>query len=196
MNAMSQDISPRVRTVSLTVLSDQHYTLRRAEYDYLRSDGTWQRQVRESYDMGGGASVLPIDRRHGKVLLIRQFRWPVYEMGNPELLIETVAGKLDGDTPEACVMREAVEEAGAVITNPKLIFHAYMSPGAVCERLFLFAADYDSTAPRRATTGLKEEGEDISTLEVTLEEGLAMIERGEISDGKTVMMLQWAALHR
>ena len=196
MNVMSQDITPRVRQVSLTVLSDDHYTLRRAEYDYLRSDGTWQRQVRESYDMGGGAAVLPIDRKTGNVLLIRQFRWPVYEMGYHELLIETVAGKLDGDTPEACVIREALEEAGAVITNPRLIFHAYMSPGAVKERLFLFAADYDSTAPRQLTTGLHDEGEDIVTLELTLEESLAMIARGEISDAKTVMMLQWAVLNR
>ena len=125
---MSQDISQRVRQLSLTVLSDHHYTLRRAEYEFLRSDGTWQRQVREAYDLGGGAAVLPIDRKTGKVLLIRQFRWPVYEMGYRELLIETVAGKLDGDTPETCVIREALEEAGATITNPQLVFHAFMSP--------------------------------------------------------------------
>jgi nudix-type nucleoside diphosphatase (YffH/AdpP family) len=193
---MSEDITPRVRQVSLTVLSDDHYTLRRAEYDYLRSDGTWQRQVRESYDMGGGAAVLPIDRKTGKVLLIRQFRWPVYEMGCHELFIETVAGKLDGDTPDVCVVREALEEAGASITNPRLIFHAYMSPGAVRERLFLFAADYDSTAPRQTTSGIAEEGEDIVTLELTLDEAMAMIASGEISDAKTVMLLQWAVLNR
>ena len=70
--------------------------------------------------------VLPIDRKTGKVLLIRQLRWPVYEMGYHELLIETVAGKLDGDAPEVCVVREALEEAGAVITNPRLIFHAFV----------------------------------------------------------------------
>ena len=192
---MSEDITPRVRDVNMTVLSDDHYTLRRAEYEYLRSDGTWQRQVRESYDMGGGAAVLPIDRKTGKVLLIRQLRWPVYEMGYHELLIETVAGKLDGDAPEVCVVREALEEAGAVITNPRLIFHAFMSPGAVKERLFLFAADYDSTAPRPVTSGVAEEGEDIQTLELTLEGAMAMIARGEISDAKTVMMLQWAKLN-
>jgi nudix-type nucleoside diphosphatase (YffH/AdpP family) len=193
---MSQDISARVRPVSLTVLSDQHYALRRAEYDFLRSDGTWQRQVRESLDLEGGAGVLPIDRKCGKVLLIRQFRWPVYEAGCRELLIETVAGKLDDDTPEACVTREALEEAGAVITNPRLVFHAFMSPGAVKERLFLFVADYDSTAPRPITSGVAEEGEDIETLEVTLDEAMTMINRGEISDAKTVMLLQWAMLNR
>ena len=192
---MSQDISRRVRPLRLTILSDQHYTLRRAEYDFLRGDGTWQRQVREAYDLGGGGAVLPIDRKTGKVLLIRQFRWPVYEMGYRELLIETVAGKLDGDTPEACVTREALEEAGCTITNPQLVFHAFMSPGAVTEKLFLFAADYDSTAPRPATSGLAEEGEDITTLEITLDEALAMIARGEISDAKTVMLLQHAALN-
>jgi ADP-ribose pyrophosphatase len=193
---MSQDISVQLRHVNLTVLSDHHYTLRQAEYEYLRRDGTWQRQVRESYDMGDGAAVLPIDRKTGKVILIRQFRWPVYEMGTHELFIETVAGKLDGDTPEVCVVREALEEAGCAITDPRLVFHATMSPGAVKERLFLFVADYDSATPRQTTSGIAEEGEDIVTLELPLDEAMAMIASGEISDAKTVMLLQYAAMNR
>ena len=33
-------------------------------------------------------------------------------------------------------------------------------------------------------------------LELTLDDALAMVERGEIVDGKTVLLLQWAALRR
>ena len=33
-------------------------------------------------------------------------------------------------------------------------------------------------------------------LELTLDEALAMVERGEIADGKTVLLLQWAALRQ
>jgi hypothetical protein len=43
--------------------------------------------------------------------------------------------------------------------------------------------------------GLAEDGEDITVLEVDLDEALRMIERGEIMDGKTIILLQYAKLH-
>jgi nudix-type nucleoside diphosphatase (YffH/AdpP family) len=193
---MGKDIGERVRGQSLTILSDNHYILRRADFEYRHGDGQWQAQRRESYDVGDGAAVLPIDRKAGTVLLIRQFRWPVFETGYRQLLIETIAGKLDGDTPEDCVMREAVEEAGLTIRHPKLVFQTFMSPGAVKERVFMFVADYDATAQRHETGGVREEGEDIESLEISLDQALAMTASGEIVDAKTVMLLQYAALNR
>jgi len=189
-----KDISGRVKLHELKTLSDNHYILRRADFDFRRRDGTWQRSYRESYDMGDGAAVLPLDRAAGKILLIRQFRWPVFERGHHALLIEAVAGKLDGDDPETCVSREAMEEAGIVISHPQLVTHCFMSPGAVTERLSLFLADYDSTAPRGKGGGHEAEGEDIETLEMTLDEGLAMIASGAIIDAKTIILLQAAKL--
>src|SRR5271154_4595632 len=105
---IDDDVSARVKLRKLEVLSDNHYVLRKADFDFRRRDGTWQAQLRESYDIGDGAAVLPIDHARGKVLLIRQFRWPAFEAGRRELLIEAVAGKLDGDDPETCVRREAM----------------------------------------------------------------------------------------
>jgi nudix-type nucleoside diphosphatase (YffH/AdpP family) len=190
---MSDDICDRVRLRELKTLSHNHYILRRAEFDWRRSDGRWQeKQLRESYDLGDAAVVLPVDR--GKVLLIRQFRWPVYEWGHKHLLVEAIAGKLDGDTPEACIVREAMEEAGVAISNPRLITHAFASPGAVKERVSFFLADYDSTAPREKGGGHEAEGEDIEVLELPLDDALAMIPAGEIIDLKTVMLLQAAKL--
>jgi len=118
---MSEDISSRVKLRELKVLSGQYYTLRLASFDYQRGDGQWQHQERESYDLGDAAMVLPYDRARGKVLLIRQFRWPVFESGYRQLLIEVIAGKLDGDTPETCIVREAMEEAGVTPDQP--LFH-------------------------------------------------------------------------
>ena len=105
---MSDDISTRVRLRELKVLSGQYYTLRLASFDYQRGDGVWQHQERESYDLGDAAKVLPYDRARDKVLLIKQFRWPVFELGYRRQLIEVIAGKLDGETPEVCVTREAL----------------------------------------------------------------------------------------
>ena len=183
---MSEDMSSRIRLRELKLLSDRHYTLRVASFDYRRGDGQWQHQERESYDLGDAAMVLPFDRVRNRVLLIQQFRWPVFESGYRQPLIEVIAGKLDGDTPEACVRREAMEEAGVTITNPRLISHCFTSPGAVKERASAFLADYDSTAARAKGGGHEHEGEDITVLEMSLDEALAMAASGEIVDMKTV----------
>jgi len=188
------DITARVKLRELKNLSDDYYVLRRADFDFQRRDGHWQNQMRESYDIGDAAAVLPFDRKHGKVLMIRQFRWPVFEWGYRQLLIEAIAGKLDGDDSETCVTREAMEEAGVRISNIRLVAHAFVSPGAVKERPSFFLADYDSEAPREKGGGHESEGEDIEVLETTLEEALAMIPRGEIIDLKTIMLLQAAKL--
>ena len=145
---MSNDIGDRVKLREAKILSEEYYTLRLASFDFQRRDGAWQHQFRESYDIGDAAAVLPIDAARGQVLLIRQFRWPVFEWGSRELLIEVIAGKLDGDTPPDCVKKEAMEEAAATLSNLRLITHCFVSPGAVKERVSLFLADYDSTARR------------------------------------------------
>jgi nudix-type nucleoside diphosphatase (YffH/AdpP family) len=188
------DITDRVVLIESKTLSDDYYVLRRATFDFQRRDGQWQSQTRESYDIGDAAAVLPYDRKRGKVILIQQFRWPPFEWGYRQLLVEVIAGKLDGDTPQDCVVREAMEEAGVAITNPRLFSHCFISPGAVKERGSMFLADYDSSAPREKGGGHEAEGEDITVLEMTLDEAMAMIARGEIVDMKTILLLQAAKL--
>ena len=188
------DISNRVRQRESWILSDNHYTLRKASFDFQRTDGNWQQQERESYDLGDAAAVLPVDASRGLVILIKQFRWPVFEWGYKKLLVEVIAGKLDGDTPLDCITREAMEEAGVAIANPRLVTHCFVSPGAVKERASMFLADYDSTAPRAQGGGHEHEGEDIEVLELPLDEALEMIASGEIVDMKTILLLQAAKL--
>ena len=97
--------------------------------------------------------------------------------------------------PNNAPSREAEEEAGIRITNLQRVFHCFTSPGAVKERLSLFVADYDSTAPRQKGGGHEDEGEDIAVIELPLADALAMVARGEILDAKTIMLLQWVALN-
>jgi len=191
---MSDDTSARVKLREMKILSDRYYTLNLASFDFLRGDGTWQHQERESYDIGDAAAVLPIDRARDRVLLIKQFRWPVFEWGYKQLLVEVVAGKLDGDIPPDCIKKEALEEAGIAISGPKLVSHCFVSPGAVKERVSLFLAEYDSAAPRAKGGGHEDEGEDIEVLEMPLDDALKMVERGEIVDMKTILLLQAAKL--
>jgi hypothetical protein len=65
----------------------------------------------------------------------------------------------------------------------------------VKERTSLFLADYDSTAARANGGGHESEGEDIAVLEMPLDDAMTMVERGEIVDMKTVLLLQAAKLN-
>ena len=196
MTIESHDLEERIRRQSLNTLSNGHYTLRKVNFEFRRGDGKWQAQSRESYDIGDGAAVLPVDRNTGLVLLVRQFRWPAFEHGYHRLMIEAIAGKLDGDEPETCARKEAREEAGACLGNLRQVFHPFMSPGAVTERLHLFVADYDSSAPRMVSGGNEQEGEDIEVLELPLQSALDLVADGDIVDAKTIMLLQWTAMNR
>ena len=183
----------RVRPVAVEVLSDDWYVLRKATFDFQRSDGGWTRLSREAYDRGNGATILLYDPHAGTVLLTRQFRWPAYVNGHPDgMLIETPAGLLDQDDPEAAIRREAEEETGVRVGSVERLFDVFMSPGSVTERLYFFAAPYERDRRHVAAGGLAEEGEDIEVLEVSMPEALAMVRDGRIADAKTIMLLQWA----
>jgi nudix-type nucleoside diphosphatase (YffH/AdpP family) len=185
----------RVRVVDVRTLSDNWYVLKTTTFDFLRADGTWQRQSRETYDRGNGAVLLLYDRARETVILTRQFRFPAYVNGHDGMLIEAPAGLLDQATPEARIRAEAEEETGYRVGAVRKIFEAFMSPGSVTERLYLFVAEYDAAAKTGRGGGIASEGEDIEVLELPFAAALRMIESGEIADGKTIMLLQHAALH-
>jgi nudix-type nucleoside diphosphatase (YffH/AdpP family) len=187
--------NPNVIVKDVEVTSDGWHVLRRTTYDYRRRDGTWSTQDRETYDRGNGATVLPYDPERRTVLLTRQFRFPVYVNGHPDgMLIETAAGLLDDDDPDTAIRREASEELGVTLGELQHIFDAYMSPGSVTERVHFYAAAYTAADLTHAGGGLEEEGEDVEVLELPFDRALEMIERGEIDDGKTIMLLYWARL--
>jgi nudix-type nucleoside diphosphatase (YffH/AdpP family) len=185
--------NPRVRVVDVEVLSSDWYVLRKTTFDFQHGDGHWSREQRETYDRGDGATILLYDAARRTVLLTRQFRFPAYVNGHPDgMLIETAAGLLDGDSPLEAIRREAAEETGHVIGAAEPVFEVYMSPGSVTERLHFFAAPYGS--PASSGGGVAAEGEDITVIELDFDEALAMIRTGKITDAKTIMLLQWAAL--
>jgi GDP-mannose pyrophosphatase NudK len=189
--------SERVRIKEVKILSNDWYVLKKTTFDFLRRDGTWQEQRRETYDRGNGATVLLYNREKKTVVLIRQFRFPAYVNGLEDgMLIEACAGLLDKSDPEACIRKEAEEEAGFVVHNPRKVFEAYMSPGSVTEKVYFFVAEYEPGHRISAGGGDKTEGEDIEVLEIPLENALKMVESGEIADGKTIMLLQYAKLAR
>lgn len=189
-------IADRVRIQEVTLLSDDWYVLKKTRFDYRRADGTWQTLSRETYDRGNGATILLYDPDRRTIVLTRQFRFPAFVNGHDDLLTEAPAGLLDGADPADRIRHELMEETGYVIGQPEKLFEAFMSPGSVTEKLYFYAAPYrpaDRTGPGG---GNADEGEDISTLEITIEEALEQIRDGHIQDGKTIMLIQHAALYQ
>jgi nudix-type nucleoside diphosphatase (YffH/AdpP family) len=190
------DRNPNVVVENVEVVSDGWHVLRRNTIRYRRRDGEWTTQQRETYDRGNGATIMLYDLATRTVVLTRQFRFPVYVNDHPDgVFIEAAAGLLDGDSPEVAIAREATEELGITPGNVQHLFDLYMSPGSVTERVHFYVAPFNAADVVGAGGGLEEEGEDIEVLTLDFGQALAMTTDGRIADGKTVILLQWAALN-
>ncbi|AZC34390.1 GDP-mannose pyrophosphatase NudK [Pseudomonas chlororaphis] len=186
----------RVRIHQVEVLSDNWYVLRKTTYDFQGRDGVWRTLNRETYDRGNGATILLYSRAKQTVVLTRQFRFPAFVNEHDGMLIETCAGLLDKDDARTCIHKETEEETGYRIREVRKVFEAFMSPGSVTERLHFFVGEYFDEDKQGEGGGLEHEGEEIEVLELPIDRALAMIDSGEICDGKTIMLLQYAKLHR
>lgn len=186
-----QTLKDKIKVRETAVLSSNWGILNEITFEIRTRDGRWEKQVRESYDTGDGATVLLYNKTTGKVILTRQFRLPTYLNGNPGgLLTEACAGLLDHDSPEECVIKEAREETGYSISNPEKVFEAYMSPGSVTEIMHFFIAEYTKDQKIGEGGGLEEEQEDIEVVELDFREAWNRVETGKLKDAKTIMLLQ------
>jgi GDP-mannose pyrophosphatase NudK len=186
-----------VKILENKVLSDQFYVLRRFTFERIERNGVRVTQVREVYDRGNGAAILLYNRAAQSVILTRQFRMPTFVNGNPAgMLIECCAGLLDRDNAEEAIRRETEEETGYKIGVVEKVLEAYMSPGSVTEILYLFVAEYTKEMKVSDGGGLEHESEDIEVLEIPYRRALEMVKTGEIKDGKTILLLQYAELNK
>ena len=188
--------TPKIEITNSEILSDNWYTLRKIAYNYLKKDGQIERQMREVYDRGNGATILLYNPATKNVILTRQFRMPTFMNGNEDgMMIETCAGLLDRDNAEACIKRETEEETGYQISEVKKVFEIYMSPGSVTEIIHFFVAAYSSDMKVNEGGGIAEEQENIEVLEIPFEKAIEMVAHGEIKDAKTIVLLQYAQIH-
>jgi ADP-ribose pyrophosphatase len=128
-------------------------------------------------------AVLPlVDENH--ICLIRSRRLTV-----GKTLVELPAGTREpNEAPEQTARRELAEETGYQAARFDELVSFYPSPGISNERMWVYVA-HGLTAgdPKR------EPNEEIENFVVAWDDALAMIERGEIHDGKTLVALLWYA---
>ena len=127
----------------------------------------------------GAAAVVPFLNSRD-VVLLRQFRHAVGGM-----LWEVPAGKLDdGEDPRVCAHREVEEETGYRCGRLESLGSIHTCPGFTDEIIHLFAA-FDLESGQIA----REVDEYMATEVVSLPDALAMIERGEMTDAKSICAL-------
>jgi nudix-type nucleoside diphosphatase (YffH/AdpP family) len=184
--------APNLRDLSEIVLASDKYSYSRITYELQRADGRWDPHVRSLFRRPDAVTVLPYDAARGKILLTRQFRLGAYSNDKSPGLLEACAGTIDdGEQPEPCLIREALEELGLRIDAPRFLFEAFVSPAATTEKLYFFVAPYTPAARIAGGGGLEDEGEDIEVIEADFTETLAQAERGEIRCAKTLLLLFW-----
>ena len=179
------------RVTGETVLARGRFDLTLTSVEVVEDDGALRRLEHEVYRHGKAAAVLLYDPRRSVVTLVKQFRAGAYLSDGALATVEVCAGMLDGDPPEICAVREALEETGLRVQDPRHAFDAYMSPGGMTEKIACFVARYGE-ADRASRGGGVDEDEHIEVIEVPLARALAMIGSGEIADAKTIALLYFA----
>ena len=148
----------------------------RLHVDVIRRE-SGERATREVALHPGGVAAVPV-LDDGRIVLIRQFRYPL-----GKYIWEIPAGKLDsGQTPRDTIARELEEEIGYSAGILTEMSSFYTSPGFCDEIIHLFIARNLVPCSLRP-----EAGEYITPEACTLDECNRMIADGEIMDGKSIL---------
>lgn len=178
------------------VLYEGFFRLARYHLRHRRFDGDWSPVLqREIFERGHAAAVLPYDPRTDRIALVEQFRPGALEAASGPWLLECVAGIIEpGETPEAVVRREAIEEADCTIGALEWICRYHVSPGGSTETTALFVgrADLDGVG---GIHGNAAEHEDIRVHVVDAAEAIAMADDGRIANAMGLIGLNWFARH-
>lgn len=143
----------------------------------VKFDGKDKSVRRETVIHPGGAVAVPV-KDDGKLVLIKQFRWP-----HKKVLYELPAGKLDkGEDPQICASRELKEETGYSTSKISKLGEIITTSGFCNEVLHIYLAE-DLVVGEHA----REEGEEgIELVEMTLDEIDDKIRSNDICDAKTI----------
>ncbi len=159
---------------------------RRIDIEELTFEEDGRRFVREVGRHVGAVCVVAVNNQDD-VVLIRNRR----EAADGTLW-ELPAGTLEPPEPPAdCAKRELIEEAGFEAATVEHLTTFWTSPGLWDEQMHAYLA----TGLTHVGTSL-ELGEVIEPHVVPIDEALAMIERGDIVDGKSIAALLYVAQFR
>ncbi len=168
------------------------------ELQHRQYDGAMSPVLHRSGLMQGSAViVLPYDPVRDTVLLVEQFRAPVFLIDDPEpWMWEPVAGMIDpGETPQQAATREAMEEAQISISQLEYAGSAYSSSGSSTEYVYLYVGLGDLTNTVESS-GVASEGEDIRSRILPFDEFIDMVDAHVFKDLPLLTLAHWLARNR
>ena len=172
------------------------FSLERYRFRHRLFDGSMSGEVvREVFERGHAAVLLPYDPVRDEVVLVEQIRIPALDSSQTPWLLEMVAGMIEpGETVEDVARREAQEEAGIHVQRCKPVLSYLASPGGTSERVSIMVGEIDAEKAS-GIHGLPEEHEDIRVHVVSRDQAYRWVEEGVIDNAASVIALQWLALH-
>ena len=192
----------RVAIRSQKRLFDDFFKIDEVIVAHERNDGTMSAdQRRLVFERGDAVAVLLFNADTRSVVLVEQFKMPSLvgrRRDDPATtdgwITEVVAGMIDGDeTAEEAAIRETLEETGYRIEKPTLIAKFFSSPGGTSERIFLYYARVNDAARPGSGGGL--EDEDVSVMQVGIDDLFDRLEQGLIDDPKLAIAAYWLQSH-
>ncbi|QXR12236.1 NUDIX domain-containing protein [Acinetobacter junii] len=141
------------------------------------------------------AGVLLYDNQQRRFALIEQFRIGALNDTVSPWQLEVIAGVLDGDeTPETCIRRESLEEAGCEVHDLQHLFTFYPSAGACSEIFHLYVANVELPTSG-GVFGMPDEGEDIQPHLFDYSDAPLLLKNGRLRNAPVIMALQWLTQH-
>ncbi|GLR08195.1 ADP-ribose diphosphatase [Mixta theicola] len=185
-----------VEIIAREPLYEGFFSLVRYRFRHRLFNGEMSNEVvREVFERGHAAVLLPYDPQRDEVVLIEQIRMPAYDTSPTPWLLELVAGIIEpGESVEQVVRREAIEEAGLTVKRVQPVMNYLASPGGTSERLSVLVGEVDASVAQ-GYHGLEEENEDILVHVVSREQAYRWVEEGKIDNAASVIALQWLMLH-
>ncbi len=144
--------------------------------------------IREVIEHPGAVVIVALDAADN-VLLVKQYR---YAIGRE--MLELPAGTLEkNEPPENAAPRELKEETGYTAQSWELLTRFFSSPGILTEEMRVYLAR-DLSAGKSEPEG----DEDLQLVKMPLSQALALVERGEIMDAKSIvgLLLAGQKLHK
>lgn len=186
-----------IKIIERTRCYEGYFRLDRYRLRHRLFSGGWSDEiVRELFQRDEGAAVLLYDPRGDMLVFIEQFRIGALNLPEGAWTTEIVAGAIhDGETPDAVVHREAIEEAGCRIEKLIPICTYLVSPGGTTERIHLFCGRVDASSAS-GIHGLVEEGEDIRVVVMSWDEAVDALYRGRLNSAAPIIAMQWLLLNR
>lgn len=175
-----------------------YFALEQHRLRHRRFDGSLSPPIERTVMTSGDAvTIVPYDPVYDRVMLIEQFRAPMFARGDIcPWGIEVIAGRIDQENDaETCARREAREEGGVTVGPVEVIARYYSTPGIAAEHItsFVGQARLDGEG---GVYGLAHEHEDIRAFTCTLDQALAGVASGEINNAQAILSLLWLQQNR